>query len=105
MENVILMVMYVSRKMGIDLAYKNRLGEKNYGMSVMSMRHNIVCVMIDQTQKKKKTEKNRALAVLAVMREIVRDRTAAGPHETKWTNNKKKKIALLHCYVPVTFKP
>jgi len=29
------------------------------------------------------------------MREIVTDRTAAGPHETKWTNNKKKKNRLV----------
>jgi len=43
--------------------------------------------MIDQTQKKKKTERTE---YLAVMREIVTDRTAAGPYETKWSNNKKK---------------
>lgn len=30
----------VSRKMGIDLAYKIRL-EKIYGMSVLSMKHNM----------------------------------------------------------------
>lgn len=28
---------------------------------------------------------------LAVKREIVTDRTAAGPYETKWSNNKGKK--------------
>jgi len=28
---------------------------------------------------------------LAVIREIVSDRTAAGPYETKWSNNKRKK--------------
>jgi len=65
---------------GLIWFIKTDLEKKNYGMSVVSMKHNIVCVMIDQTQKKKKTEKNR---VLAVMRKIVTDRTAAGPHETK----------------------
>jgi len=63
----------VSSKMGIDLAFKIRLEKKDYGMSVVSMKHN----MRKPKKKKIKTE------YLAVMREIVTDRTAAGPYETK----------------------
>ena len=57
--------------------------KKNYGMSV-SMKHNI-CVMIDQTQKKRRQKKTEDWR-----RKIVTDRTAAGPYETKWSTNEKK---------------
>jgi len=35
------------------------------------------------------------------MREIVTDRTAAGPYETKWSKNKKKNCPCCTCYVPI----
>ena len=63
------------------------------------MKHNI-CVMINQTQKKEDEKNPRSTGG-----EKSSDRTAAGPYETKWPNNKKE-IALLHCYVHIqTMKP